>query len=186
MDKQNKFFIISFLPALAYWYLEANYDLKIALIGGVGLAILEISFEKFFLKHVHKISLFNFYLIVFLGLIAFIGNDGIWYKLQPFFTGLAMSGFLFYKKIKNTSFMQEMMTEFGNEPVLSDEAMKKMEFHMAIFLLVYGCFMAAVAITMTTDQWIFFKTIGFYIASAVFFLIEMVIIRKEIIKNKND
>ena len=45
-----------------------------------------------------------------------------------------MSGFLFYKKIKNTSFMQEMMTEFGNEPVLSDEAMKKMEFHMAIFL----------------------------------------------------
>ena len=180
MSKQNRFFFISFIPALAYWYLEANYDLKIALIGGVGLAILEISFEKFILKHVHKISLFNFYLILFLGLIAYLGNDGVWYKLQPFFTGLVMGSFLIFKKIRNQSFMLETMIEMGNVPPTSPQVIKKMEFHMAIFLLLYGCFMAVVTFTMTTEQWLFFKTIGFYIATAVFLIIEMILIRKSL------
>lgn len=180
MSKQNRFFFISFLPAIAYWYLEANYDLKTALIGGVGLAILELSFEKFILKHVHKISLFNFYLILFLGLIAYLGDDGVWYKLQPFFTGLVMGSFLIYKKIRNQSFMMETMKEMGNVPPVPPKVMKQMEFHMAIFLLLYGCFMAAVTFTMTTEQWLFFKTAGFYIATAIFFIFEMILIRKSL------
>jgi intracellular septation protein len=65
--KNKNLFLISFLPAVAYWYLESNYDLKTALIGGIILGVAEILFEKFFIGHVHTISKFNFYLILLLG-----------------------------------------------------------------------------------------------------------------------
>lgn len=180
MNKQNKFFFISFIPAIAYWYLEANYDLKTALIGGVGLAIVEISFEKIYFKHVHKISLFNFYLILILGSIAFVGNDGIWYKLQPFFTGFFTSMFLFYQKYKKKSFLMETLIEMGKVPPIPAEFMQRMELHLAIFMLSYGSFMAIVAFTMNTDQWLFFKTAGFYLASFIFFGFEMFSMKKKL------
>ncbi len=92
MGNNKPFFFLSFLPAIAYWYLESNYDLQTALIGGLVLATVEILLEKIFTKHVHAISKFNFYLVVVLGGIAFIGQEGIWFKLQPFFTGVLMGG----------------------------------------------------------------------------------------------
>jgi len=182
MEKQNKFFFISFIPAIAYWYLEANYDLKVALIGGVGLAILEVSFEKLYFKHVHKISLFNFYLITILGLIAYLGNDGIWYKLQPFFTGFFTSVFLLFQRFKGKSFLIDSMIEMGKVPPIPPQFMKKMELHLALFMLLYGSFMALVAMTMSTERWLFFKTVGFYIASAFFFGFEMIMMRKSLKK----
>lgn len=186
MDKQNKFFFISFIPALAYWYLEANYDLKIALIGGVALAIIEISVEKLLFKKVHKIALLNFYLILILGGIAYLGEDGVWYRLQPFFTGVMMSGFLFYQKIRNRSFMLETLKEMGNPPPIPDFIMMRMEFHMAMFLLLYGVFMGVIAIWGNSDQWIFFKTAGFYIATFIFLGFEMFLMRKDLKKMRNE
>jgi intracellular septation protein len=182
MKNNNKFFFISFIPALAYWYLEANYDLKTALVGGVGLAIVEISVEKILFKHVHKIALFNFYLIALLGGIAYLGDDGIWYRLQPFFTGLVMSVFLFYQKLKNRSFMLETLKEMGSSTPIPSYIMMRMEFHLAIFLLCYGCFMGVIAFKGSSDQWIFFKTAGFYIVAFIFLLFEVLLMRRDLKK----
>ena len=44
IEKKN-FFLISFLPAILYWYLEENYPVKIAVIGGLPAA-LEICVES--------------------------------------------------------------------------------------------------------------------------------------------
>lgn len=177
MNKQNKFFIISFIPAIAYWYLEVNYTLQIALIGGLILSILEITLEKIFTKHVHKISKLNFILIAFLGGISLLGNDGIWFKLQPFFTGLALGGYFIYKKIKNESLMIEMSKEMGNDQ-MPEKMIKDMEFHMGLFVLVYGFFMAVIALTQETSIWLFWKTGGFYICMIVFFIIDILILKK--------
>lgn len=85
--KKNNLFLISFLPALLYWYLEETQTVEIAIIGGLSLAVLEIGFEKLFFKHIHSISKLNFLIILILGPISLIGKDGVWFKLQPFFTG---------------------------------------------------------------------------------------------------
>lgn len=181
MQGQKQFFLISFLPALAYWYLEENYDLQTALIGGVGLALLEITLEKVFTKHVHSISKFNFYLIAVLGAIAFIGQEGIWFKLQPFFTGILMGTYLLFRVIRGNGLMIETMESMGRE-IPDKEAFHSLERDLAIFMIAYGIFMAFVAIYLTTSQWTFFKTIGFYISSFLFFGVEMVILRKKIKK----
>jgi len=179
---RNSFFLISFLPALAYWGLESFYDLKTALIGGTILCFLEISLEKIFTKHVHSISVLNFTLIVGLGAISLIASDGIWFKLQPFFTGVIMFIALIYKNLKGESFMLEVIKGFEMPQQLPESIMKTLEKHLAFFLLFYGFFMAYLAFYASTARWTFFKTIGLYLCFFVFMVFEMLLIRRKLQK----
>lgn len=177
-SQQNKFFLISFIPAVAYWYLEANYSLKVALIGGIGLAILELALEYILFKHTHKMSQINFGLIVFLGGLSLLGDEGIWFKLQPMFTGYIVGGFLLFKNVLGNSLMWEMIQEFNENPP-PESLIATMEKHMSVLLICYGTFMGYVAWQMTTDQWLFFRTIGFYIVFAIFMIFELIYIRRK-------
>ena len=151
----NHFFVISFLPAIAYWYLEANYSIKIAVTGGILLAILEVSLEKIFFRKVHGLSKLNFYLIVGLGLISLAGEEGLWFKLQPFLTGFAMGGVLLFNLYRGKGLMWNMMVEF-NRDMPPYGIWRKLERDMAIFLMCYGTFMGGVAIWWSTPRWLFF------------------------------
>lgn len=177
-SKSNKaFFLFSFLPAIAYWYLEENYPLRIAVTGGLILAVLEIAIEKIFTKHIHTLSKFNFFLILGLGGISLLGEDGLWFKLQPFFTGLVLSLYLFYKLKKSEGLFAEMLSEMHPDQKPNIQMLKRLERDLALFLVLYGCFMGGLALWGNTNQWLFFKTIGFYICSAIFFLFEMFVIK---------
>ena len=169
MRKDNKFLWASFLPALAYWYLEANYDLRIALAGGLILAIVEMSLEWIFTKHIHTISKLNFYLILILGGIAFIANEGIWFKLQPAFTGVIMGSYMLIRLKRNDSLMIQMMKEMNNQNI-SEPMILFLEKNLSMFMLCYGFLMVPVAMYLSTEQWLFFKTGGFYIITCLFFL----------------
>lgn len=177
-NKANKqLFWASFLPAIAYWYLEENYSLQIALIGGLVLAVIEMSVEWILTRQVHTLSRFNFFLILILGTIAFAFQEGIWFKLQPCFTGLLMGGYLLYRLYKKESLMVETMKSMHANP-LPDFIIMKLEKDLSIFLIVYGILMAFIAVYSPTSTWLFFKTGGFYIASILFFGIEMFLMRR--------
>lgn len=174
---QKPYFLLSFLPALAYWYLETYYTLEIALIGGIVLGVIEMFLEKKFTGHIHTLSKLNIALIVVLGGISLIAKEGLFFKLQPTFTGIAISAFLVYKKMKKQSLMLEMLQDLKQRPPLPDNVYKTMEWHMCLFLLGFASFMAWVAIKETTATWLFWKTGGFYIAFGGFMIVEMIIIR---------
>jgi intracellular septation protein len=174
----KNFFLISFLPAVFYWYLESYYEPKIAAIGGVLLAGLELLVEKFFVKHIHSISKANFFLIFFLGALSFIDNQGIWFKLQPAITGIGIGVYLLFKVMRGKGLLFEMMESINDQKKMPPlEIMQRFETHVAIFFLGYGLFMGGVAFFLTTGQWTFFKTLGFYIVSIVFFLVEVIWLR---------
>lgn len=182
---QKNFFLISFLPALAYWYLEANYSLRVALAGGLLLAIIEIVLEKVFTKHIHALSKFNFFLIFFLGLISFLGDEGIWFKLQPFFTGLIMGSYIFYQAFKGKGLMYEMMETTGRV-VIPYEHWNPLEKRMGFLLIFYGVFMAFIAFKASTDSWLFWKTAGFYIVFAFYMGGEIFFMRAKVRKLARD
>ncbi len=174
---QKNFFLISFLPALAYWYLEANYSLQIALAGGLVLAVLEMSLEWIFTRHIHTISKFNFFLILILGGIALVAHEGIWFKLQPAFTGVLMGSYLLYKCLKGKGIMLEMM-EKVNGKKMDALMISFLERNTSIFLIAYGFFMVFIAFKSTTSQWLFFKTAGFYICMIIFYIGNFIYIRR--------
>lgn len=177
-NKSSKIFLISFLPAIAYWYLEENYSLKIALIGGVLLAVTELVLEKIFTKHIHSLSKINFLLILGLGIISVVAADGIWFKLQPFFNGIIMGGIFLWSSLNSKSYFFEIMEQTA-KIVPPKKIVIKLEKHLAIFMIIYAFFMAFVAFKLSSSQWAFFKTIGLYISFFIFMIIEMVIMRKD-------
>lgn len=179
--KQKQLFWASFLPAIAYWYLEDNYSLQVALAGGAILAVIEMTVEWLLTKHIHTLSRFNFFLIIILGGIAFAFQDGIWFKLQPCFTGLLMGGYLLYRLLKKESLMVETMRSMHKHP-MPDVIIMRLERDLSFFMIAYGLFMAVIAVYSETGVWLFWKTGGFYIVMIVFFLIEMFLIRMSLRK----
>jgi intracellular septation protein len=177
VQASKPYFLLSFIPAAAYWWLETYYTLEIALIGGIVLGVLEMLLEKKFTNHVHTLSKLNVALIVVLGGISLIAQEGIFFKLQPTFTGLSLAGFLGFKKIKNQSLMVDMLRDMNQRIPLPEEIYKKMEWHMFVFLILFAGFMAYVALNETTATWLFWKTAGFYIAFGGFMVLEMIFIR---------
>lgn len=175
--RKPPYFLLSFIPAVAYWLLETYTTLEIALIGGIVLGILEMILEKHFTGHVHTLSKVNISLIVILGVISLIAQEGVWFRLQPTFTGVGIASFLIFKKLQGHSLMLDMIKDMGQTLPLSDATYKMMEWHITIFLLGFAAFMAKVAIYDTTASWIFWKTGGFYIAFGGFMVIEMIYLR---------
>jgi intracellular septation protein len=178
------FFILSFLPALAYWALEEFTRIEIAVAGGMALAILEMSLEYYFYKKVHSVSKLNFFLILILGSASLFFREGLLFKLQPFFTGIVMGPIFIFKTNKKESYMLELMQEMGQR--IPDQLVIKLERDMGYFLLLYSSFMGYVAFKLSTSAWLFYKTAGFYIAFALFTALEMVLIRMKIKKEMNN
>lgn len=173
----KNFFLLSFLPAIAYWYLEANYSIKIAVIGGLTIGLLEISLEYFFLKEIHKISKLNFGLLVILGSLSLLGEDGIWYKLQPMLGGLVLSAIWSFNIYRNKSFMQEMLPQDKLEMLGGKEGILHIEKINLGFIFFNSLFMGYLALFQTTEVWVFFKTIGGYVIFGIFLLAQMLYLR---------
>lgn len=176
---RKNFFLISFLPAIFYWYLETKYPVKIALIGGILLSIVEIAFERFFTGHVHQLSKFNFFLIVFLGGFSLMEENGIWFKLQPTFSLWALALYMAFKLKSGSGFFKEMMLDMNPEGRMPpDFIIRSMERNMAILFIVYGIGMGVLAIWFPTAIWVFFKTAGLFIVLAIFMIIQTLLNRR--------
>lgn len=167
--KSNHFFLISFLPAILYWYLEANYPVKIALIGGITLSVVEIVFEKLYSGHVHQLSKFNFFLIAALGGFSLMEEDGIWFKLQPALSLWAVAFYMLTRILRGESFMKEMMSEAKPDALLlPDLVFKSMDRNIVILFIVYGLWMGALALWGSTSLWVFSKTAGLFIVMGIY------------------
>ena len=167
--------MISFLPAILYWYLESQYPVKTALIGGIALSVAEILFERFYIGHVHQLSKFNFFLIVALGGFSLMEEDGIWFKLQPSLSLWAVAAYMGLKLKKGSGFFKEMMIEMKPDAVHPpDFIMKSMERNMVFMFILYGILMGVLAIWFTTSIWVFFKTAGLFIVMGIFMVIQII------------
>ena len=177
--KQNNFFLISFLPAILYWYLETKYPVKIALIGGIILSVCEIVFERLYTGHVHQLSKFNFFLIVFLGGFSLMEENGIWFKWQPTLSLWAVAAYRAWKLRAGKGFFLEMMNEMKpDSPKPPEFIIKSMERNIVILFACYGILMGVLAIWFQTSIWAFFKTAGFFVIMGVFMVIQTVLNRR--------
>ncbi|HLE10518.1 MAG: hypothetical protein A2504_14360 [Bdellovibrionales bacterium RIFOXYD12_FULL_39_22] len=175
----KNFTIISFIPAFAYWYLEANYSVAIAVSGGLVLATLELAGEWFFTKHLHSISKINFFLIIFLGALSLLEGEGVWFKLQPAITGIGIGMFVGIKSRRGVGPLAEMLNDLQQKN-LPPYLVKILERDIAIFFTAYGLFMVIVALALSSGKWLFFKTGGFYLAFILFMAFEIIMIRRKV------
>jgi intracellular septation protein len=176
-ERRPPIFLLSFIPAVAYWLLETYSTLGWALAGGMLLGLIEMAVEKKLFGHVHTVSKLNVGLILVLGSLSLWASEGLWFKLQPTFTGAAIAAFLVFKKLKGESLMLQMLDDFKQRPPLPAELYFTLETHLCAFLVFFAVFMAHVAVNESTATWLFWKTGGFYLAFGGFMLVEYAYLR---------
>jgi len=179
-NRSSFIYVLSFLPALAYWWLEETQPLVVALSVGLGLSVVEVSVEKWLNGHVHALSKLNFGIIVFLGLLAIFAKEGIWFKLQPTFTGVICGVWLSLNQKKGKTFLLEMMKDMGKSWPFPEEWLRSFEIHVIIFMFSYATFMAYWSFFGTTAQWAFWKTGGQYLCFGTFMALEFWWLRRKV------
>ena len=184
MSKQRPSLLhwLSFLPALAYWWLEATQPLNVALTVGIGLSVLEVTVEKIYTGKVHTLSKLNFGIIVVLGLLSIFAREGVWFKLQPTITGVICGTWLIFNQSKGKTMMVEAMQDMGRPWPFPEVWLRDFERHVIIFIFSFSTFMAYWTIWGTTAQWAFWKTGGQYMSFGVFMVVEFWWLRRKMKK----
>lgn len=182
-NSQGHFFILSFLPAMAYWYLEDHYSMNIAIIGGLILGVVEIIFERVFFSKVHSISKLNFILIILLGLIGLLDQNGLWFKLQGSFSSIFLGLFLLWNTHKEKSLFHEFLEDM-NKKAPPKEFLLKLETHLAIFFFGYSLVFLYVTLKWSTGNWLLFKSFGPFGMMLIFFVFEYVYLRRLVRKGQ--
>lgn len=169
---------LSFAPAVAYLILESISTPKIAILGGIAISSTEILIEWIFFRVVQKLSWLNFILIAGLGGISLAAGNGIWFKLQPTFTGVLFFLLLWISVVRNRPFLYSLVILQRPELSTRKDLFMILEKSLALFLLSFGLMMAPVAIYATTAQWVFMKTIGFYVCFLIYLVFQWYKLKK--------
>lgn len=175
---KNPFILLSFLPAVAFVIFDSFLPVREALIASVCLSVVEIIAEKFFLGHVHKLSMVNFSLIVLFGGVSLLEEDSLWFQLQGTFMGVAIAAVLLYRLKRGKSLMEEMLEEVNLPQRPPPEIMRMVEFHMCLFFLAHACVNAVIALYCPLSWWKFFKIGGFYALMIPYTVVEVILIRR--------
>lgn len=117
-------------------------------------------------------------MILVLGGISIIAQDGIWFKMQPalfeaFFTAL-LWGSLIMKKPLLIAMAEKQGTKI---PDHAKPLMKGMTFRLGLFFAIHAVVATWAAFSWTTAQWAWLKGAGLMVSFAVYLGLEILVVR---------
>jgi intracellular septation protein len=172
------FFFGGLLPVIAFTLIEDNYGPVWGTIAGMVFGFGEIIFEKWRYQKVSTITWIGNLMILALGGISIISQDGIWFKLQPalfeaFFTAL-LWGSLVMKKPLLIAMAEKQGTQI---PDAAKPLMKGMTFRLGLFFAIHAAVATWAAFDWTTAQWAWLKGVGLAVTFAIYLGMELLVIR---------
>ncbi|MGZ5279044.1 MAG: inner membrane-spanning protein YciB [Pseudobdellovibrionaceae bacterium] len=173
------------LPILAFTLIEESYGPVWGTAAGMTFGIGEIIFEKIRYGKVSNMTWIANLMILTLGGISIISQDGIWFKLQPalfegFFTVL-LWGSLMMKKPLLIAMAEKQGTQI---PDAAKPLMKGMTFRLGLFFAIHTAVATWAAFEWTTAQWAWLKGAGLMVTFGIYLGLEFLMIRMQV-KNRN-
>ncbi|HVK61252.1 MAG TPA: septation protein IspZ [Bdellovibrionales bacterium] len=158
------------LPVIAFTIVEEYYGIMWGTVAGMVFGIGEVLFEKFKNGRVAGITWFSNAMILVLGGVSLIANDGVWFKMQPaillYVFGFAVVGSSFMNK----PVMLEMtLKQNPNLPEHAVSYVKGLNTRLGLALVAMGALSTWAALAWSTEAWAFLKSIGVMIILAAYF-----------------
>jgi len=173
------FFFGGLLPIIAFSIIEDRYGPLWGTVAGMIFGVGEILYEKIRLKKVSAITWIGNLMILGLGSLSIISQDGIWFKLQPalfefFFTAL-LWGSLIVKKPLLPMMAEKQGTQI--HPVVLP-LMTGMTFRLGLFFAIHAAIATWAALAWTTAQWALLKGVGLTVTFVIYLGVELLWIRR--------
>jgi intracellular septation protein len=179
------FFFGGVLPIVAFTVIEDQYGPLWGTVAGMIFGIGEIVYEKIRFGSVNRITWIGNLMILGLGGISIVSQDGVWFKMQPAlfeaFFALLLWGSLITKK----SFLV-MMAEKQGKPIpdVIKPLMNALTLRLGFFFAVHAAVATWAALYWTTAQWALLKGAGLAITFVLYLGFEVLWLRFQI-KRKN-
>ncbi|MEZ0393299.1 MAG: septation protein IspZ [Pseudobdellovibrionaceae bacterium] len=176
-QNQNKsqaflsFFVGGLLPILAFTLIEESKGPVWGTVAGMIFGIGEILFEKFKYKKVSGVTWVGNLMILGLGGISIVSQEGLWFKLQPALFEAFFAVFLCGSWLMKKPFLLAMaMKQNPNTPEMIKPILAAMTFRLSLFFAAHAALATWAALAWTTAQWAWLKGAGL-IASFLFYLL---------------
>jgi intracellular septation protein len=179
------FFFGGLLPVIAFTVIEEKWGTVAGLIAGMVFGVGEIMYEM--IKH-RKVSLITWIgngLLLGLGAISLISDDGIWFKLQPALFEYGFFIFLVGSWLFNKPFLVLMMEKQNpTAPEFLKQRMKGMTFRLGLFFLAHGLLATWAAFKWSTESWALLKGVGLTVSMVVYMVLEVIVARRQLQKKQ--
>jgi intracellular septation protein len=157
------------LPVVAFAIVEDRFGVAWGTAAGMAFGVGEIVYEKISAGKVAGVTWFANAMILVLGAISLISNDGVWFKLQPAILLLFFGGAILVSSFMGKPLLVAMSLK--QNPSLPEKAvdlLKTMNLRIGVLLLLLAGVSTWAALSWSTEAWAFLKGIGVTLILAVY------------------
>jgi len=171
------------LPVVAFTLIEDNYGTVAGIIAGLVFGLGEVIYELWTEKKVSPITWIGNGLLLGLGGISLISEDGIWFKLQPALFEIFFAGALWGSLLLKKNILLLMAQKQGQViPEVLHQRMNGMTFRLGIFFSIQAALAVWAAFYWSTQAWAMLKGIGLTVSFVLWMVAEVIWIRYSIRK----
>ncbi len=187
----RSFLVAGLIPVIAFSVIEASYGIMWGLAAGMVFGVGEILYEWRTRGRVDPMTWGGNGLILVLGGVSLLSQEGIWFKLQPaileafFALGLAASALLGKPLLVALTQKQMRAMHGGGSPgapapelhPFMIQALGGMTWRLALFFGLHACLAAWAALSWSTAAWATLKGAGFTVSLLIYGVAESRIFR---------
>lgn len=172
------------LPLVVYTVVEEMYGIVAGLICGMVLGIIEIVYERVRHGKVEAITWIGNGLLLGLGSVSLLTQEGIWFRLQPAILEAGMAGILIGSVVMKKPFLlllaRKQKTLEKMPPIMQplfEKFLTGFTLRIAIFFLIHAAIAAYAAIYWSPRAWMLLKGVGFTGSFILYGFIEILVFR---------
>lgn len=175
------FFFGGLLPVIAFTVIEDQYGPLWGTVAGMIFGTAEILFEAIKYRKVSTITWIGNLMILVLGGLSILSQDGIWFKLQPALFEGFFSLILIGSVLVNKPLLPLMAEKQGTEiNSLIRPLMTGMTFRLGIFFAIQAALATWAAFSWSTAQWALLKGFGIILSFFIYLGFELLWIRHKV------
>ena len=166
------------LPVIAFTLIEDNYGTFAGIIAGLVFGAGEVIYEFIKERKVSAITWIGNGMLLSLGIISLVSEDGIWFKLQPAIIEVFFAIFLWGSLLLKKNILLVMAEKQGQ--VFPDQLKTKMNgmtFRLGIFFMIQAALATWAAFYWSTQAWALLKGVGLTVSLIIWMTAEILLIR---------
>lgn len=191
--KNNKaalhLFFGGILPVVAFTVIEDKYGIVAGLIAGMIFGVGEILWELYSEKKVSGITLGSNAMILILGGVSLITQEGFWFKMQPAIMEAAFALILIFSWVIKKPLLSKLIEAQQKKqqgldyeiPEVLKNSLKGMTLRTGVFFALHAGLATYAAFYWSNESWALLKGVGLTVSFILYMFGEMILIR---LKNK--
>lgn len=180
-------FFAGLLPVIAFTLIEEYYGIIAGLVVGMIFGVGEICWELYRHKKVQKITLIGNGMLLVLGGLSLVSSEGLWFKLQPALMEGAFALALWGSVVLKKPLLVYLAEQQGQQlPDFLKSRMTGLTLRTGVFFAIHAVLATWAAFEWTTTNWALLKGLGLTISFVLYLVIEAVLLRRGILKQRSE